>query len=275
MTEATVTSKFWQELPEADNPFAAAMCRCAGFDVYGDLLGKATATDYLYLLLRHEPPKAWERELLNGLAIAIGNPGPRDLSVHAAMSGGAGGSGLAACLMAALAPAAGNFGGAMEVNTLITLWREFGTDLAAWQAHVSQNFPLTPPADELAQVWPALEHAPGFDPYGTSCATPVKQTLDALAAFSSGPHLKWLRDNRDALEAAAKKPLALCAVAAAALVDLGCEPAVGEMFYLLLRLPGAAAHALEQHERGWRTLPFYGDGLILTKDVPNAQPLDR
>jgi citrate synthase len=42
------------------------------------------------------------------------------------------------------------------------------------------------------------------------------------------------------------------------------------MLYLLLRLPGAAAHALEQHERGWRTLPFYNDGLILTKDTPNA-----
>ena len=43
------------------------------------------------------------------------------------------------------------------------------------------------------------------------------------------------------------------------------------MFYLLLRLPGAAAHALEQHERGWRNLPFYGDGLILTKDTPGKK----
>lgn len=271
MSEATVTSKFWQEQPEADNPFAAALCRCAGFDVYGDLLGKATATDYWFLLLRHEPPKPWERDLLNALAVAIGNAGPRDLSVHAAMSGGAGGSGLAACLMAALAPAAGNFGGAMEVNTLISLWRQFGTDLAAWQAHVAQDFPLAPPPDELAQVWPSLEHPPGFDPYGASCTTPVKQALDALAARSNGPHLSWLRDQREVLEASAKKPLTLCAVAAAALADLGCEPAVGEMLYLLLRLPGAAAHALEQHERGWRTLPFYNDGLILTKDVPGAK----
>jgi citrate synthase len=272
MSDANVTSQFWQELPEADNPFAAALCRCAGFDVYGDLLGKATATDYWFLLLRHEPPKAWERELLNGLAIAIGNPGPRDLSVHAAMSGGAGGSGLAACLMAALAPAAGNFGGAMEVNTLLALWQQFGTNIASWQTHVGQDFPLPTAPDELAQVWPALEHPPGFDPYGVSCSTPVRQALDALADCSKGAHLRWLRDNRAALETAARKPLALCAVAAAALADLGCEPAVGEMLYLLLRLPGAAAHALEQHERGWRSLPFYNDGLILTKDVPNKDP---
>lgn len=272
MTEATVTSRFWEELPEADNPFAAAVCRCAGFDVYGDLLGKASATDYLFLLLRHEPPKAWERDLLNGLAIAIGNAGPRDLGVHAAMAGGAGGSGLAACLMAALAPAAGNYGGGREVNTLLALWQQFGTDVDAWRAHVGQSFPLPSDPDELAQVWPSLSHAPGFDPYGVSCALPIRQSLDVLAACSQGAHLRWLRDHRETLEAAAGKPLALCAVAAAALADLGCEPMVGEMFYLLLRLPGAAAHALEQHEGGWRTLPFYNDGLILTKDVPNAKP---
>jgi citrate synthase len=103
-----------------------------------------------------------------------------------------------------------------------------------------------------------------------SCATPVQQALEFLAGCSEGKHLRWLRDNRAALEAAARKPLALCAVAAATLADLRCEPAVGEMFYLLLRLPGAAAHALEQHERGWRTLPFYNDGLILTQDTPKA-----
>jgi len=38
------------------------------------------------------------------------------------------------------------------------------------------------------------------------------------------------------------------------------------MLFLLLRLPGAAAHALEQKEHGWRKYPFFGDGLTLTDD---------
>jgi len=46
-------------------------------------------------------------------------------------------------------------------------------------------------------------------------------------------------------------------VAAAALSDLGFSPAEGEMLYLLLRLPGAAAHALEQQEQGYQRFPFY------------------
>ena len=38
------------------------------------------------------------------------------------------------------------------------------------------------------------------------------------------------------------------------------------MLFLLLRLPGAAVHALEQKKLGWRKYPFFGDGLTLTND---------
>ena len=46
-------------------------------------------------------------------------------------------------------------------------------------------------------------------------------------------------------------------VAAAALADLGFEAADGEMLFLLLRLPGAAAHALEQKGFGHKRFPWY------------------
>jgi citrate synthase len=38
---------------------------------------------------------------------------------------------------------------------------------------------------------------------------------------------------------------------------LGFSPNEGEMLYLLLRLPGAAAHALEQDGYGYKQFPFY------------------
>jgi len=44
------------------------------------------------------------------------------------------------------------------------------------------------------------------------------------------------------------------------------------MLFLLLRLPGAAVHSLEQKKLGWRKYPFFGDGLTLTNDPGPKQP---
>jgi citrate synthase len=84
----------------------------------------------------------------------------------------------------------------------------------------------------------------------------VKQTLACLASHASGACLPWLQQNLQAIEAAAGCPLAMPGVAAAALSDLGFAPEQGEMLYLLLRLPGAAAHALEQRPLGYKKFPF-------------------
>jgi citrate synthase len=98
----------------------------------------------------------------------------------------------------------------------------------------------------------------------------VRQLLDKLAAASATSCLSWLSAHREALEAAVGGlPLALSGVAAATLVDLGFSPAQGEMLYLLLRLPGAAAHALEQEGHGFRNFPFYPVQLL---DDPAAPP---
>lgn len=53
MSEArdVIHTRIWEEVPEPDNPFAAAACHCSGYDVDGDLLGKASGAEYLYLLL--------------------------------------------------------------------------------------------------------------------------------------------------------------------------------------------------------------------------------
>jgi citrate synthase len=40
------------------------------------------------------------------------------------------------------------------------------------------------------------------------------------------------------------------------------------MLHLLLRLPGAAAHALEQQELGHKKFPFYANDLQLDSEAP-------
>ncbi len=248
----SIHTRIWQEEPEPDNAFAAASCHCHGYDVYGDLLPHASWIEYLFLLFRGEAPSAEQARLLEGLALALANPGPRDAAVHAAMCGGVGGSTSASCLMAALAVGAGASGGAREVRLAMEDWLARGTDTALWQTGLAAT-----PADNPADVWPAPGHAPGFDPHGVRCAGPVRQTLAHLAGLGCGPCLPWLQAQRPLLESAAGLPLAMTGVAAAALLDLGFTPAQGEMLHLLLRLPGAAVHALEQKDYGHKKFPFF------------------
>jgi citrate synthase len=252
MSSETIRTRIWQEEAEPDNAFAALSCHCHGYDVYGDLLVHASWIEYLFLLFRGEAPSREQARLLEGLVIALANPGLRDAAVHAAMCGGVGGSTSASCLMAALAVGAGASGGAREVRLAMEDWLARGTDLALWQKGLA-----TKTAADPADVWPAPGHPPGFDPYGVRCATPVLQTLTHLASLGCGHSLSWLQTNRPSLEYAAGLPLAMIGVAAAALHDLGCTPAQGEMLHLLLRLPGAAVHALEQKDYGHKNFPFF------------------
>lgn len=246
-----INTRIWHEEADPGNPFAARVVRCAGYDVYGDMLGQAGWSDMLFLLFAGEAPTATQAKVLESLAVALANPGPRDASVHAAMCGGIGGSTSASCLTAALAVGAGLNGGSREVFLAMANWQVCGCDLGNWSNRLAEK-----PA-EIASIWPAAEHAAGFDPHAIETGLPVRQTLAALAACSPGERLPWLNRQRPKLEALAGHPLALSGVAAAAMADLDLTPEQGEMLYLLLRLPGAAAHALEQKQTNHRDFPFF------------------
>jgi citrate synthase len=54
--------------------------------------------------------------------------------------------------------------------------------------------------------------------------------------------------------------------------DLNLSIQQAEMLYLFLRLPGAAAHALEQQKYGWRYYPFFANGLELNNYPDGKMP---
>lgn len=251
MSDDFIRTRIWREEAEPDNAFAAKTAYCHGYDVYGEMLGKTRWVEMLYLLFRGEAPSTADADMFEALAVALANPGPRDPSVHAAMCGGTCGSPAASSLMAALAVGAGNLSGGREVHAAMETWAACGTDLGKWRQYLA-----TPPSTGIS-VWPHREHAPGFEPHGIVAATPVVQTLACLARLSPSWRLRWMLDNREDLEAIAHHPLALSGVAAAAFADLGFTPEQGEMLHLLLRLPGAAAHALEQRQYGHKKFPFF------------------
>jgi citrate synthase len=250
MSADKIHTRIWREEPEPDNPFATRAAFCRGYDVYGEMLGNSRWVEMLYLLFRSEAPTASQADLLEALAVALANPGPRDASVHAAMCGGVGGSSAAASLIAALSVGAGRYRGAREVFDAMNAWHTCGTDLNAWHAYRDTR-------NDEADSWPRCEHAPGFDPHGVSTATSVCQLLKTLARIGATPRLCWLELQRPELEKAIGLPLDISGVAAAAFADLGFNPGEAEMLYLLLRLPGAAAHALEQEGYGYKRFPFY------------------
>lgn len=258
-----VRTRIWFEESEPGNPFAIRAAYCRGYDVYGEMLGKARWVEMLYLLFHDEAPTPSQADLLEALALALANPGPRDASVHAAMCGGVCGSTAASSLMAALAVGAGQLAGGHEVFLAMEGWAACGASLDAWR----QRF--TGLAAIPGSIWPTPEHPPGFDPHGISTATSVRQTLSCLAGYGSGIYLPWLLQNLPDMEAAAGCPLALSGVAAAALADLGFTAEQGEMLHLLLRLPGAAAHALEQRPLGYKKFPF--GAVELENDTFEAQ----
>ncbi len=262
----SIHTRIWREEPEPDNPFATRAAYCHGYDVYGDMLGQARWAQMLYLLFRGEAPSAAHAALLEALAVALANPGPRDPSVHAAMCGGVAGSTAAASLMAALSVGAGRYGGARDVFEAMALWLRCGNDLPLWVHHAADF------ASQPIDIWPQAEHPAGFDPHGVSTPTIVVQTLERLADLGRTPHLTWLAVQRPALESALGLPLALSGVAAAALVDLGLSAKEGEMLYLLLRMPGAAVHALEQEKYGVKKFPFYPVELTDDPLLKETQP---
>lgn len=249
MTPA-LTTQIWREEAEPGNAFAARAAHCHGYDVYGEMLGRAGWADMVYLLFRGEAPWPEQRELLEMLAVALANAGPRDGAVHAAMASAVGGAPAAASLIAALSVGAGRQDGARDVFDAMTGWAACGLDLPAWQQRLAARGTVR------LDLWPDSDRAAGFDPHGRATAGIVVQALDAMAGLAQAERLRWLARHRAELELAAGLPLAMCGVAAAALADLGFSPDEGEMLFLLLRLPGAAAHALEQRGLGYQRFPF-------------------
>ena len=252
MSSNTIHTRIWREEPEPDNAYATRRAYCRGYDVFGQMVGNARWVEMLILLFRDELPDAASIDMLEALAVALANPGPRDASIHAAMCGGVGGSGAAAMLIAALGVGAGRNRGAREVYDAMLAWQHCGTAIEAW-AEYDMHYKSVDSVD----IWPEREHPAGFDPHGVSTATSVRELLATLAAIGATPHLNWLQSRYRELEAIAGLPLDTSGVAAAAFTDLGFTPEEGEMLYLLLRLPGAAAHALEQSRYGYKQFPFY------------------
>jgi len=249
-----IRTRIWDEQPDPRSPFLGREVRLFGYDYHGEILARARWVEVLWLLFVGEAPAPAHANLLERLAVALANPGPRDPAVHAAMCGGIGGSRPAAQLMAALAVASGDHGGVGELRRAMLAWQD--TD------------PGVSIATRLAAHADAEGNWPGFCPLSRDTAEPVMQCLARLCASPLANSLRQLRDEAAALSERATHGVSLTGVAAAAFVDLGLSPDQGEALFLLLRLPGALAHGIEQSGHMHKQFPFFTLGEIPQESTP-------
>ncbi|MDQ8022561.1 MAG: hypothetical protein REI94_12030 [Moraxellaceae bacterium] len=256
-----LSTRIWQETASVDSAYQTEVARCHGYDVYGELLGRIEWPQMLFLMLTGEAPTAAQAALLGDLMVAIANPGPRHPAVHAAMAGAVGGSPAAACLQAALAVGAGRAGGAREVFEAVTAWQACKGDFTALPTMLEGM------RDDAPDIWPQHAGWPGFGPHDGTTPLPIRQSIARLTSHIPGGALAYLDRHEGALSALAGEGLNFCGVSAAACFDLGLTAAQSEMLHLLLTLPGAAAHALEQSTTHYKAFPYGG---VELDDDPDA-----
>lgn len=259
----TIKTKICLEEAAPSHEFIAQKMYVRGYDL-AELLPNVSLSSYLFLLFFEELPTPAQKQLLDALAVLLANPGPRDPSVLAAMTAAAAGATQAASLISAIAAGAGVCGGSREIFYLDQAWRECGINAQAWVDYLP-NFNWAQPGETFAKV----EHILGFMPYEgvhNSWATEALEQLLKLPDAGSFMHLHFLQQQLPTFQTAFNRTISVSLIASAALRDLGCNAEQAEMLYLLLRLPGAAAHAYEQRVQGITEFPFWPQGIHYQSD---------
>jgi citrate synthase len=262
-------SNIWLDEGQPENPFVADKSYCAGYDVYGQLLGQASYCDYLLLMFTGEKPAPADSKALELLAMSLANSGPRSGHNRAAMNAGVGAAPGASRLIAALSVGAGQMGGSREVFTLVQWFYKHGLDIEAWLTQCAQ-----PNEDDQPEsVWDKYEHVPGFDPHGVRCPKTLETLLTLLSQLPGHKPLVWLQENKPRLESHTGFPITQTFIAAATFFSLGISEDLADMLFLILSLPGAAVHSTEAKQQGWRKFPFFGQNITLTDDPGPKGPI--
>jgi citrate synthase len=185
------------------------------------------------------------------------------------MNAAVGGAPAASALISALAIGAGQTGGCREIFMLTHWFDKLGLDIEQWIIQLNNaNSERT-----REDIWNEFKHPPGFKRHGVAFPESLQLLLSELAAQDDYPVLKWLQVSRIYFEGELNLVMNHTFIAAAVFHQLGFKPAQAEMCALLMILPGAAVHALEAKEQGWRKFPFFGQSVELVDDPGVLGPL--
>ncbi len=246
-----ITTRIWEEVSSADNPYIAESSRCHGYDMM-ELMKGCSYIDMFYLLFRGELPSEHERQLLEQLMIGLINPGPRHPATRAAMNAGIGKTDPEHILPIGFMILGGAHLGAGEIESSMRFLRKHARRPAEEAVEMLLKTSTRPDEGD----WYI---APGFGSrYGSvdimqSKVASVLANLNEnwkvlrwgceFSSLLSPHHMGWLTTG----------------LAAAAFADLGFQPRYGAGLFQLICAPGLLAHGVEQLNKPITAMPFVKD----------------
>lgn len=238
-----IQTSIWRETPLKDHAFNAEETFCRGYDFYGDLLGKVSWEELLFLQLRGELPSPTTLKLFNLVMVALANPGSRDWSTRAAMCGAIGKASVGNCLIAGLAVHQGQAQGADLLE-----------ETMCWlQKTAAQNKKRKNLKACFSQDTP-----PGFGWWYTSRDVRAEKFLEVAVKLSKSSDYVQLARRVEALTVGRGQGwLRLQGAVGALLLDLGFTPKEGAGIFLVAATSGLLAHTIEQLPRRWNEYPVY------------------
>ncbi len=206
-----------------------------------EMMGRLSFAESIYLLFRGELPPPALRPLLEAILVASLDHGPTSPSANVARLVASTGGPLNAALAGGLTAINRFHGGA--IGDCMELLRQGVSDskrpnLTAEQAAASL----------VAAALAARKVLPGFG-HRVHTRDPRTARLFTLVAEAGldGEHVAMARSIQNALAAAGKDlPINVDGGIAATLCELGFPPGLGNVFFMVGRLPGMAAQAYEE-----------------------------
>jgi len=217
--------------------------RVRGHDI-GQLMGSVGFGAAVYLILRGELPDEKTARLMDAILVSSIDHGATPPSALAARTIASTGGSLGASVAAGILAINRYHGGAIE-------------DCARQLAHIAQRCePSGDTPDEVAGAFlDELKLAGGrMSGFGHRVHTSDPRTLQmfelAVDAGVDGLHMNAARAVERVFAASGRKlPMNVDGAIAAVLADMGFEPASMNGLFMIARVPGLIAHALEEQAR--------------------------
>ena len=217
--------------------------RLRGYDI-GELMGPVSFGSAVYLILRGELPDEKVGRLMEAILVSSIDHGATPPSALAARTAASTGASLGASVAAGLLAINRYHGGAIE-------------DCARQLAGIVRRCDKT--GDSLDNAAKAVlddlkadaQRMAGFGHRIHTDDPRTKRLFDlAVEAGVDGPHMEAARAVHRVFASAGKNlPMNVDGAIAAVLAELGFEPSVMNGLFMIARLPGLIAHALEEQAR--------------------------
>jgi len=210
-----------------------------------ELIGRASFGQMVYLLIEGELPSPEVGRMMEAILVSSVDHGVTPPSTLAAITSASTGAPVNAALAAGILSINRHHGGAIE-NCMRLISRLL-------EAHAASGLAISEVAGKaVAESRAAKQRLPGLG-HRLHTDDPRTRRLFELAGELNlaGPAVEALKALEAELAAASGKslPINVDGAIAALLLDLGFNPALGNAFFIIARLPGLLAHVEEEYTR--------------------------